>query len=123
MSTDQPPAAIGRVEYVTIDCRDPQRLAEFWADLVGVTIGRTWGPYVILTPLPSGLTLSFQRVSEPKQSKNRLHLDIRVQDMETASGRVLALGGRVIGDVEDQGHGWRVVEDPEGNEFCLLRPK
>lgn len=123
MSTQQTPAAIGRVEYVTIDCRDPQRLAEFWSDLLGVTIARAWGPYVILNPLPNSLALSFQRVSEPKRSKNRLHLDIRVQDVEAASGRVEALGGRAVSDVEDQGHGWRVVEDPEGNEFCLLRPR
>ena len=43
--------------------------------------------------------------------------------MEAASRRVVELGGQVVGDVDDEGHGWRVMLDPEGNEFCLLKPK
>jgi predicted enzyme related to lactoylglutathione lyase len=123
MSNEQAPAAIGRLENVTIDCRDPRALAEFWGSVLGVGIGGGWGPYVFLEKLPSGLELAFQRVAEPKSAKNRLHLDVRVLEMEAASRRVVELGGQVVGDVDDEGHGWRVMLDPEGNEFCLLRPR
>ena len=116
-------AAIGRLDNVTIDCRDARALAEFWGAVLGLRIGGGWGPYVFLEKLPGGLELAFQTVAEPKGEKNRLHLDVRAADLEAATTRVVELGGEVVRDVEDEGHGWRVMLDPQGNEFCLLRPQ
>ena len=53
-----------------------------------------------------------------------MHLDLRVPDLETELARLLALGARhTTGDpVEEHGWTWYVLTDPDGNEFCLLRP-
>lgn len=79
--------------------------------------------YQPLAPVtPNGPKLIFQRVPEVKQGKNRLHLDVRVEDIDVAATRVEALGGRRLpgGDCSEDGFTWRVMADPEGNEFCLI---
>lgn len=45
-----------------------------------------------------------------------------VDDLDVASSRVTALGGRrgSADDVEEHGYRWRVMHDPDGNEFCLI---
>jgi predicted enzyme related to lactoylglutathione lyase len=67
--------------------------------------------------------LFFQHVPEPKTVKNRVHIclqpDIR-RDEEVE--RILTLGATLVSDMrEDDGTGWVVLADPEGNEFCVVR--
>jgi predicted enzyme related to lactoylglutathione lyase len=62
-----------------------------------------------------------QQVPEPKQGKNRMHLDLRVADSETEVARLVALGARILqGPHDDEGHWTTVLADPEGNEFCVI---
>jgi Glyoxalase-like domain len=53
---------------------------------------------------------------------SRLHLDPRSSDLAEATTQAPALGATRAGDVYDQGR-WQVLRDPEGNEFCILRPR
>jgi predicted enzyme related to lactoylglutathione lyase len=64
-----------------------------------------------------------QRVPEPKQAKNRMHLDLWVPDIEAEARRLVALGARrqSAKPVEELGSRWIVMADPEGNEFCLCQ--
>jgi predicted enzyme related to lactoylglutathione lyase len=71
---------------------------------------------------PPGLVIDFLRVPEAKSVKNRLHLDLRSTDLAAATEQAVALGATRADDVYDQGV-WQVLRDPEGNEFCLLRPQ
>ena len=74
---------------------------------------------MLVEPTDAGPRLWFQRVPEPKQLKNRVHLDLRADDVEGELDRLVALGARPL---QDQPNGDLVVlVDPEGNEFCLLR--
>ncbi len=115
---------IGGLDAITIDCADPTRLADFWAAVFGTHHGEASGEnhYVDLAPVPGVPTIRFQRVPEPKTVKNRLHLDVSVVDLDEACTRVEALGGtrRPVGDISEYGYAWRVMADPEGNEFCLV---
>lgn len=62
--------------------------------------------------------LYFNRVPEEKRGKNRVHLDLINPD-PSAVAELVSLGARVV-DRHDWGfHGWTVLEDPEGNEFCV----
>ena len=62
-----------------------------------------------------------QGVPEPKQGKNRTHLDLRVEDSEAEVARLVALGATVLrGPVDDEGHWTTVLADPEANEFCVI---
>jgi predicted enzyme related to lactoylglutathione lyase len=87
---------------------------------VDATIGD--GQFVVLTPADGGLTVGFQRVPEAKAGKNRLHLDLVVEDLEAATAEVEGLGGRWLepGETRElEGFQWRRMADPEGNEFDI----
>ena len=63
------------------------------------------------------MELVFVRVPEEKAVKNRVHLDLGADDREAEVQRLLALGARRVAD-----HGsWTVMQDPEGNEFCVVQ--
>ena len=114
-------AAIGRLSHLVIDCTDADRLAVFWSEALGVEVAARWKQYVMLTTtVDGGPALAFQEVPEPKQGKNRVHVDLEVADLEEAWARVEALGGTVIEDHEEDDVHVRVVADPEGNELCLV---
>lgn len=119
MST-QAPAVVG-VGIVAIDCADPPRLAEFWSALVGGEIEIDGDGDARLRP-PGGPVLDFLRVPEDKSGKNRLHLDLFTTDFAAAIEQTLALGAMLADDVYDGGS-CQVLRDPDGNEFCLLKPK
>jgi predicted enzyme related to lactoylglutathione lyase len=116
--------------WIVVDCADPERLARFWAALldgaVEERIGTSpMGPrYVVLHPHgDANVALTFQWVPESKRSKNRLHLDVvAVQGLDAVTRIVEELGGsrRPEGDFSEQGWAWRVMTDPEDNEFCLI---
>jgi predicted enzyme related to lactoylglutathione lyase len=103
---------------IIIDCADPERLAEFWSDLLERPIKGRKGPYVWLTRSAGGMGLGFQRVVEPKQCKNRVHIDISGPDIAEIKDHVEALGGRRLVGYQDGG--FLVMADPEGNEFCVV---
>jgi predicted enzyme related to lactoylglutathione lyase len=116
---------VGRLGYVQIDCADPALLAGFWSQLLGLEFEPPEGlpsVYVGLPPTaPGGPAICFQRVPEPKSAKNRLHFDVIVDDVDAATDRIARLGGsRLSEDVSEDGFRWRVMADPEGNEFCLI---
>ena len=60
----------------------------------------------------------FQRVPEPKQVKNRVHLDIAAADLESEADRLVGLGA--TRQAEQPVPTLIVLADPEGNEFCVI---
>jgi hypothetical protein len=91
-----------------------------------------WTKYAAVVPPPGvdGPRLYFQKVPEPKAAKNRVHLDLPVAArgtppeerrarLEQEIARLVTMGAVVIGPVTEHGDYWMVMQDPEGNEFCL----
>ncbi|MDQ3978831.1 MAG: VOC family protein [Actinomycetota bacterium] len=110
---------------IVVDCEDPRRTAQFWAEVLGWPVaeseegyfwlsstGEAWAPPPILV---------FVAVPEPKTVKNRLHLDLNPSGCDQADelARLLSLGAKRI-SVGEADVPWVVLADPEGNEFCLL---
>ncbi len=120
-----------RFTELAIDCADPHGLAGFWCEVLDyevrdqddgiVTIGPPGVPEGMLRPGPAPPALTFARVPEAKTVKNRLHIDLRTSDVAEATEQALRLGATRADDVYSGGS-WQVLRDPEGNEFCLLRP-
>jgi hypothetical protein len=85
----------------------------------------------IIDPNGLGPRLYFQRVPEGKTAKNRVHLDVnaggghdvpeaeRGSRVDAAVGRLVSLGATRVREHEERGERWVVMNDPEGNEFCL----
>jgi predicted enzyme related to lactoylglutathione lyase len=112
------------VDTLTIDCRDPLLLAEFWSATLGYRRedADEEGASIVPTDGASGWTLLFLVVPEGKSAKNRLHLDLSPPDTMAAEvDRLVAAGASVQRRVEEGESFWTVMLDPEGNEFCVLR--
>ncbi|MEO8107568.1 MAG: VOC family protein [Actinomycetes bacterium] len=114
-----------RIDCLTIDCADPDRLAEFWSQALGWVVDFADATEVAITaagePREGMPDLLFLRVRDVKQVKNRLHLDLRPDDQDAEVVRLEALGSSRV-DIGQKGdESWVVMADPEGNEFCVLR--
>jgi predicted enzyme related to lactoylglutathione lyase len=115
------PKAEAKIGLV-LDSADPDRLAEFWAEALGLQRLGAAGNYVLLASRSGALPeLLLQRVGEPKATKNRMHLDIETPDVDSEVERLETIGARRIEDESRVEHGnrWVVMADPEGNEFCV----
>lgn len=127
---------MGQLTDIVFDCRHPASLARFWAfalddyvvapydDAEMARLARLGvhdpenDPTVILIGLSGGPRIWFQLVPEPKTTKNRVHLDIRVADRQAAATRLESGGAHVL---DDRPHDRiTVMQDPEGNEFCII---
>lgn len=133
---------------VTFDCDNPDRLARFWAEVLGTKIQEpppgfaTWQEFAQKNNIPpnhySALVdpskklprLLFQKVPEGKSAKNRMHLDVNItdrslpqeqreQELKAKIGQLTQLGASLLYRMEEFGGYWYTLTDPEGNEFCL----
>jgi glyoxalase superfamily protein len=117
-----------RIQCLCIQTTDPARLAAFWQSALGWRRTHAEDDEVVLEP-PAGSPedgvapdLLFQRVSGEKAGRNRLHLDLRPQDQAVEVARLEELGARRVDVGQGSDVSWVVMGDPEGNEFCVLRP-
>src|SRR4051812_40335159 len=109
------------VRHITVDARDPWRLAEFWAEVTGYTTGDDDHPgddeVLLSAPEPGLPGILFIRVPEDKAAKNRVHLDIQPPSgtRDEAVERLLAAGASLYEDHRTaDGLGWVTLLDPEG---------
>ena len=116
-----------RITELVVDCADPSGLAAFWCEVLGYVELERVGESVEIGPR-SGFggpqpTLVFDRTTEPKRAKLRLHLDVNAtdRDQDAELERLLAAGARPVDIGQTGAESWHVLADPEGNEFCLLR--
>jgi hypothetical protein len=120
-----------RLRDVVIDSVNPPALARFWAEVLDGYAVRAYDAAELarlaergLTPATDpavaldgpGPTLFFQRVTEPKSARNRVHLDTIGGDRVTEVARLRTLGATLVRVEAD----YTVLQDPEGNEFCVL---
>lgn len=109
---------------VVLDCADADALADFWSSALGFRRGPLHPPYVrLVDPNERWPNLLLQQVPEPKSSKNRMHLDIQVADVDSEVGRLTALGASIVTPAhDDDGFLTAILADPQGNEFCVIKP-
>ncbi|MER5705603.1 VOC family protein [Micromonospora sp. NPDC002296] len=110
-------------ESLTVDARDPARLARWWAEVLGYQVINDQPDEVEIRQSADQVPgIVFLPVPDDRQCKNRLHLDLRPADQEAEVERLVDMGARHV-DVGQGDVGWTVLADPEGNEFCVLRQR
>jgi len=108
------------VATVVINVVDIEAERAFWSAVLGVEVARQFPGFVWLAPQhDGGVSIALQQVTDPTQGRNRLHLDTGVDDLDVAQARIEELGGTLLEEHEIMGFRWRVMADPEGNEFCI----
>lgn len=106
------------IKSVTFDCVDVLVVAQFWAAALGSNVDEDGTPEKAFVEAPGwgGPNMWFNRVPEPKTAKNRLHFDLRAAGSVGDEVRRLAALGAVVARSGDE---LVVMQDPEGNEFCV----
>ena len=109
-----------RVDLV-LDSADARALAPFWSDALHYREHADWPGGVVLVPRQgAGPPLVLQQVPESKQVKNRMHLDITTDNVESEAERLERLGARRTSGLNQSGSTfWIRMADPQGNEFCV----
>ena len=112
--------------HITFDCRDAVALAGFWAQALGRPVDDGAQPFfatIGYPATPERPAWLFLGVPEGKTAKNRMHLDLAADPesggREAEVQRLVARGATKVADHDEWGHVWTVMQDPEGNEFCV----
>ncbi len=109
---------------VTFDCVNALHQARFWAAALEWDVAPDAGEHfaVIGGPRrpPDAPNLLFLQVPEGKVAKNRNHVDLHTEALDTELQRLLELGATVIHEKNEFDTHWYTLSDPEGNEFCLV---
>ncbi|MDG4808763.1 VOC family protein [Micromonospora sp. WMMD1120] len=114
----------GPIAAVVVDCADPRTMARFWGAAMDWTVHKVTDRGAMLRSAKGvGPYLEFIRTDDVKTVWNRVHLDVRPypgDDLAAEADRLQALGASAV-DLPGEMR-WRVLADPEGNEFCVLTP-
>ena len=110
-------------EQVVVATSNPGALGRWWCEALGWVVVDDEPPVFEIQRQPDRLPgILFLKVDEPKQGKNRLHIDLRPDDQASEVERLTALGASRV-DVGQGDVPWVVLADPEGNEFCVLQSR
>ena len=115
-----------RLHHIVIDAHDLPALATFWTEALGwKVLSEREREIVIGTDDNAPVGICFMPGTDPKTVKNRVHVDLTssAEDRDQEIDRLLALGARRVAIGQTGDESWTVLADPEGNEFCVVRPK
>ena len=127
MTQEQPAASTARrsrppvIVDVGLDVNDLATMKAFWEETLGYHEARGKESYSYLVdPSGHGPHLFLQVVPERRTEKNRLHLDIVVASLPEAVAAAEARGATRVTEFKTPITWFVVLEDPEGNQFCLV---
>jgi hypothetical protein len=115
----------GSLLAVIVDCQDPLRLGEFWAQALDYEVEERDAGEVRVSKPGAGPILYFMPAPEPKTAENRLHLEVvTTGSMADEVARLADAGAQVVEvrhdpPTYDNPETWTVMRDPEGNEFWV----
>ena len=115
---NESPHAVPALSSITFDCIDALAVARFWSAVLQRPLpADASSDYVQLSGEPAW---SFVAVPEQKTAKNRVHVDLDVDDLPGTVERLVLLGATRLADFDENGYVWSTLADPEGNEFDLV---
>jgi len=112
------------VNSLTVDCHDPKAVAHFWSAALDWPILVESPDEVMIAPFeqrhPGVFPVLFMTNPDDKVIKNRWHFDLAPDDQAAEVARLEGLGARRA-DIGQGEVSWVVMEDVEGNHFCVLK--
>jgi len=112
------------INSLTVDCHDPSAVAQFWSAALDWPILSASDDEVMIAPFeerhPGVSPVLFMTNPDDKIIKNRWHFDLAPDDQAAEVARLEGLGARRA-DIGQGDVSWVVMEDVEGNHFCVLK--
>jgi hypothetical protein len=116
----------GPIAAVVVDCADPRAMARFWGEAMDWTLHEVTDDHALLRSAKGvGPYVEFLRMPHLKHMWHRVHLDLApypVDGQAAEVARLEALGATPADVGQGDDVPWKVLADPEGNEFCVLGP-
>ena len=111
-----------KIGSVVIDCNNFDSMFAFWREALRYVPRESPEPdwVVLRDPNRDWVNVSLQQVLEKRVGKNRLHLDLYTDDREAEIERLLEFGATRHPRTPESGEDFVVLEDPEGNLFCVI---
>ncbi|WP_159709068.1 VOC family protein [Arthrobacter sp. 18067] len=111
-----------RIATIMINAVDAAHLAAFWSELLNMPVAAEHEGFIWLQPSQPGYPqLAFQQVAAPTEGRRRLHLDLHDDDATALRRRAESLGATFVEGHDIADFHWDVMQDPEGNEFCIAQ--
>lgn len=111
------------VGSIVIRVTDLARQMEFWTRVLDYVPREPVGDdFVVLRPRSGpGVSVSLDVVGSPRMLPPRIHLDLYAEDQDAEVARLETLGARRIHwDKQPADSDYVIMEDPEGNRFCVV---
>ena len=105
-----------------MDAKNVKSLAQFWCDATDYKVTESYYPHmaVLNSDEPNYPRFMILKTPDTKSAKNRMHMEFRTDDLKAESKRIVDLGGTIAAERKFRDFKWIVMQDPEGNEFCLV---
>lgn len=111
-----------KIGSIVIHCHEFDRMVAFWQQALGYVprAPASGGWLVLRDPLGQGPNLSFQARDRPRACRSWLHLDLYTDNQRVEVARLVALGARRYPWRYPPRADYVVLEDPDGNLFCVV---
>jgi hypothetical protein len=110
---------------VVVDATNHIEQARWWSEALETPVTTEAADEAGMAP-PHAPRLDFVPVPDAKASKNRVHFDLATYsagEHDALVARLLEIGARPVDVGQPPEADWVVLADPEGNEFCVMRPR
>ena len=111
---------------LVMDSSSPRELAQFWARALGWDVNTTTsGELQVLPTDPTSFRLEIRRGGGAKVAPNPIHFDLTsrsLDDQQSSVADLIGHGAKAADVGQTGGEGHVVLQDPEGNEFCVIEP-
>jgi predicted enzyme related to lactoylglutathione lyase len=109
-----------KIHAITVDTANPQKLAAWWAEALGIGVGQDYGFLVQLADAPDLPRFQFAKIEDIPTGKNRVHFDLRTADLDQETERLVSLGATVVQKFETPQFRYTTLLDVDGNKFDLV---
>jgi catechol 2,3-dioxygenase-like lactoylglutathione lyase family enzyme len=112
-----------KIGSIVVHCHEFEKMVEFWREALGYRYrDPPSADWVVLTdPSGRGPNLSFQKRDRLRERRNWIHLDLYTGDQRGEAERLIRLGAKPYPWRYPEGADYLVLEDPDGNLFCVVQ--
>lgn len=112
-----------KIGSIVIRCFEFEKMLSFWQQALRYELREASDGWAVLRdPVGNGPNLSLDRITEKRTGKrSRLHLDLYTNDRDAEVQRLIGLGARRYPWRYSNGDDFVVLEDPDGNLFCVVQ--
>ncbi|EPF1293935.1 VOC family protein [Klebsiella michiganensis] len=109
-----------QIHAITINTVNPQKLAAWWSEVIGIPVANDYGIIVQLASSPGFPPIQFQRIDKIPTIDNNVFLGLATSNFESETERLVQIGATIFKKFELPQIRYTTFTDPDGNKFDLV---